>query len=105
MSVIEDPYDKIEKAQERYRKSEKGRGAQKRYNQTLKRKETRDRYFKSELGQKALLRYYLSEKAKTTRQQRQALLKLFRRLDKYLKENSEKTIEDYFKQLKPQEEE
>jgi len=84
--------------QRKYWASEGGREAQNRYFQTEAGKEARERYLNSEKGQQALLRYYLSEKAETTRQKRQALIKLFRRLDKYLRENPDKTIEDYLNQ-------
>ena len=98
MPTPKDSYAKIEKAQKKYRNSEKGKELITRYNQSDAGRATREKYLKSELGRKALLRYYLSEKAETARQKRQALLKLFRRLDKYLRENPDKSIEDYFNQ-------
>lgn len=103
MPEIEDSYSKYERAQERYWNSEAGKAAKKRYNLSEKGKDARKKYLESENGKKALLRYYLSEKAGTTRQQRQALLKLFRKLDNYLKENPEKTMEDYFNSLAKEE--
>lgn len=98
MPVTEDSYEKFEKAQKKYENSEAGRARKIKYNQSDSGKEARERYLKTEKGQGALLRYYLSEKAETTRQKRQALLKLFRQLDNYLREHPDKTIEDYFNQ-------
>ena len=98
MPEIEDSYSKFEKTQARYWNSEAGKAAKKRYNLSEAGKATRKKYLDSENGQKALLRYYLSEKAETTRQKRQALLKLFRQLDNYLRANPDKTMEDYFNQ-------
>ena len=105
MPEIEDSYSKYEKAQERYWNSEAGKAAKKRYNLSEKGKDARKKYLESENGRKALLRYYLSEKAETTRQKRQALLKLFRRLDNYLKENPEKSMQDFFDSLTKEKEE
>ena len=100
MPTSEESIEKYLENQKRYWASEGGRGAQNRYFQTDAGKEARVRYLKSEKGQAALLRYYLSEKAETTRQKRQALIKLFRQANKWLKLNSDKTIEDFFAQLK-----
>jgi hypothetical protein len=94
-----DAYDKIERAKKKYNSSEKGKAAINRYFSSEKGKEARKRYLNSEKGREALLRYYNSEKAKTARERRQALLKLFRRADKYLKENPGKTIEDFLKEI------
>jgi len=95
----EDSYEKYLENQKKYWASEKGREAQNKYFQTDAGKTARERYFNSEKGREALLRYYLSEKAETTRQRRQALIKLFRRIDNYLKLHPDATIEEYFAQL------
>lgn len=94
-----DSYSKLEEAQKRYLNSEKGKTAVKRYKQSEKGKDAQQRYLQSERGQAALLRYYLSEKAQTQRQQRAALLKLFRRLDKILGLNPDKSIEDALNEI------
>lgn len=96
---IEDSLSALDRAKEKYRKSEGGKAAKNRYDQSEGGKAARKRYLESEKGKEALLRYYLSEKAVTQRQQNSALLKLFRRLDKYLQRNPNKTIEDYFNSL------
>lgn len=96
---IKDTYLATERAKEKYRKSDLGKVAKNRYDNSESGKAARKRYLTSEKGKEALLRYYLSEKAETIRQQRQALIKLFRKLDKYLRKNPEKTIEDYFNSL------
>ena len=93
---IKDTYAATERAKEKYRKSDLGKAAKRRYDNSEGGKAARKRYLTSEKGKEALLRYYLSEKAETARQQRQSLVKLFRRIDKYLRRNPDKTIEDYF---------
>jgi len=95
MPETEDSYSKFEKTQKKFRSSDKGKAVWTRFNLSDKGKDARKKYLESENGRKALLRYYLSQKAETTRQQRQALIKLFRRLDKYLKSNPDKTMEDF----------
>lgn len=99
MPEIEDPVFKIERAQKRYWSSEAGKATNRRYNLSEKGKDARKKYLESENGKKALLRYYLSEKAETTRQKRQALLKLFRQLDNFLRAHPEKTFQDALEQL------
>lgn len=98
MPVTKDSDEKFQKTQKKYESSEAGKARKTRFNQSDGGKESREKYLKSDLGQAALLRYYLSEKAETTRQKRQALIKLFRKLDRYLKENPDKTIEDFLTQ-------
>ena len=100
MEQHNDSYSKVEAAQERYRNTEKGKTAKKRYDQSESGKTARMRYLKSEQGKAALLRYYHSEKAQTQRQQRQATLKLFRKLDKFLELHPDKSIEDFFRAIK-----
>ena len=95
----DESYEKYLENQKRYWASEAGRKAQNRYFQSDAGKVARDRYFNSEKGKEALLRYYLSEKAETTRQKRQALIKLFRQADKWLRFHPDTTIEDFFTQL------
>ena len=99
MSEPKDSFAKVEEAQAKWRGTEKGKEATKRWNNSDAGKESRERYLKSEKGQEALLRYYLSERAESTRQKRQALIKLFRKLDKYLKLYPDNTIEDFLNQL------
>jgi len=94
-----DSYTKFEETQERYWKSEKGREAKRRYNLSDAGKNSRERYLKSEKGQEALLRYYLSEQAETTRQKRQALIKLFRLIDKYIKNHPDVSPMEALEQL------
>lgn len=98
-----DSYSALERAKEKYANSEKGKTAFRRYAVSDKGKATRQRYFQSEKGQAALLRYYLSEKAESARQKRQALIKLFRKLDKYLRNNPEGTIESFFETIQVEE--
>ena len=93
---MEDSYTKFEETQKRYWNSPAGKATKQRYTQSELGRENQRRYFESEKGKEALLRYYLSEKAETTRQKRQALLKLFRQLDKYLRKYPDKTTEDFF---------
>lgn len=98
----EDPNDScsaLEKAKEKYVNSEKGKASYRRYALSEKGKLSKKKYFESEIGKAALFRYYVSEKAETARQQRQALIKLFRKLDKYLRNNPDKTTEDYFNSI------
>ena len=97
---IKDTYASTERAKEKYRRSDLGKAAKKKYDNSEGGKVTRKKYLTSEKGKAALLRYYLSERAETARQKRQSLIKLFRRLDKYLRSNPEKTIEDYFDLMK-----
>jgi hypothetical protein len=97
---IKDTYLATERAKEKYRKSDLGKAAKNRYDHSDSGQAARKRYLESEKGKEALLRYYLSEKAESTRQRRQALIKLFRKLDKYLRKYPDKTIEDYFNSLK-----
>jgi len=94
-SPIDDHYTRIEQAQEKYQKSEKGKAARDRWNKSEKGKESREKYLESEKGQEALLRYYLSEKAETNREKRNSLQKLFRKLSTWLDKNPGKTLEDF----------
>ena len=98
MPVSEESDAKFLKTQRKYERSESGKARQKRYFQSEAGKAAKNRYFQSERGQAALLRYYLSEKAESTRQKRQALIKLFRQADNWLKDNPDKTIEDFLNQ-------
>lgn len=94
-----DTYAPVEEAQKRYLKTEKGKSAKKRYDQSEQGKSARKRYLESEKGQEALLRYYLSEKAQSQREQRKALMKLFRQLDNFTQDNPNKSMEEFFESL------
>lgn len=94
-----DTYAPVEEAQKRYLRTEKGKSAKKRYDQSNQGKDARKRYLESEKGKAALLRYYLSEKAQNQREQRKALMKLFRKLDTFLQENPDKSMDEFFEFL------
>ena len=94
-----DTYTPVEEAQKRYLNSEKGKSAVKRYQQSESGKAAQRRYLESEKGKAALLRYYLSEKAQTQREQKSAMVKLFRKLEAFLKFHPDKTTEDFFESI------
>lgn len=99
MPVTEDSQEKFDKTQKKYEKSAPGKARKVKWNNSDAGKNSRGKYLKSEMGQEALLRYYLSEKAETTRQQRQALLKLFRQVDKYIREHPEASPQEALEKL------
>ena len=78
----------LEEAKEKYRKSEKGKEASKRYMTSPKGKEAKKKYLDSTKGQEAVL------KAQT---KKKATLKVFRDLEKALKEHPELTVEEVIK--------
>ena len=86
--------DRAKEARQKFWASPKGREIQKIYFKTEKGKLAQDRYQQSVKGQLTLRRYYYSNKGQEAHQRHQTKVKTFKKIDKWLKENPDKTIQD-----------
>lgn len=90
-----DSFTKIEEASKRYWKSEKGKTVKQKYFQSEKGQTAQKKYLQSEKGKAAVLRYFLSEKGQSIRTRQKAVSSLLIQYNKFLKDNPEKTMEDF----------
>ena len=93
----EDPAEKIDRAQRRYNKSDKGKAAHKKHLETDKGKETVKRYAQSDKGRLSKEKYRHSEKGKAQQLRKGEREKLLRKAQKWLKANPGKTFDDFMK--------
>jgi len=85
----------VDEAKARYFRSPKGKEALKKYFESDKGKEAQERYRESTKGKLALRRYYHSPKGQEAHIRRKGKVNRFKDIEKWLKVNPGKTIEDY----------
>lgn len=91
--------EKTKESQKRYLNSEKGKKVTKKYLLSEKGKEAREKYLQSEKGKAAKLRYLLSEKGAQYVEKQSRKLKLAYQCTKWLRDNPDKTIVDFYNLL------
>ncbi len=89
---------KATEARRKFWASPKGRAIQAAYFQTDRGREARKNYLDTVKGKLTLRRYYYSDKGQEAHQKNQDKVKLFKAMDNWLKENPDKTIQDYYKE-------
>jgi len=91
----DDELDKGKKNQAKWFKSEKGKAAQKKYRDSDKGQAAQDRFNHSVKAQLDRSRYYYSDKGQAAHAKRADKVQTFRDMEKWLKENPDKTVLDY----------
>lgn len=91
--------DKLDEARRRWSRTVKRKEAQKRYEEKDKGQATIKRYQDSEKFKLSLQKYYFSKKGQEAHQKRERLVKDFRKVAKWLKNNPGKTYEDYLEEM------
>jgi len=86
---------RTDEAKKRYFKSKKGKDAIRSYLNSDKGKDATKKYRSSTKGKLALRRYYHSEKGQEAHQRHKGKVNRFKEIEKWLKANPGKTIEDY----------
>ena len=92
----------LRRAMRVYWQSDKGRETQKRYRHSDKGKVARSFHVKSVKGKLTRKKYYYGEKGQAAHLRRRTKVKQFKALDRFLKDNPDKTPEDFFKQQPPE---
>lgn len=90
--------NKLDASQRKYNKTPKLRAAQKRYKETPKGKAAQQKYTQSEKFKLACQKYYCSDKGQVSYLGRRQLVKDFRGLARWLKNNPGKTFDDWSKE-------
>jgi len=90
--------DKVDEAQRKYNKSPKFKAALKRYRSTDKGQAANRRFAQSEKSKLVNQRYRFSEKGRSAHETRSKLVKDFRAVARWLKDNPGKTMDDYLKE-------
>lgn len=90
--------DKIDAAHRKYSRSEKARANQRKYNKSEAGRASFKRITKTEKYKIAQRKFYYSPKGIEARLRRQEKVKDFKQIEKWLKANPGKTVEDYWKE-------
>jgi len=95
---IDDSVTKQEKSKKAYLKGPKGKKSRKKYWDSTKGKATRERYSKTEKKAETQRKYHYSKKGQEGVERRRQLREEAREVEKWLKEHSGKTVDDYYKE-------
>lgn len=90
--------DKLDASGKRYSQSPQGKATQHKWSHSEKGVKSRIRHTQSEKYKLTQQKYRESQKGKQSIAERKRLAKLWRKIKSWLKENPDKTYEDYFKE-------